>query len=94
MPGNTASVNSNGEPRSLHESARASLLRSADLAEAIASTFERMAATYRAMAEGARSPDSSKRLLGHAARLENRADLERAAAEQMQVRYQPEGFRP
>ena len=53
-----------------------------------------MAATYRAMAEGARSPDSSKRLLGHAARLENRADLERAAAEQMQVRYQPEGFRP
>ena len=85
-------MNSNGEPRSLHASAKASLLRSADLAEAIASTFERMAATYRAMAEGARSPDSSKRLLGHAARLENRADLERAAAEQMQVRYQPEGF--
>jgi hypothetical protein len=54
--------------------------RFAELAESVAFTLERLAATYRLMARQARSNDKTARLLAHVARLENLVEHERAEA--------------
>ena len=54
--------------------------RFAEVAESLASSFDRLAATYRRMASGAHSRDKTARLLGHATRLEDQARHERDEA--------------
>ena len=63
----------------------ADLTRSADIAEAIASTFEHVAANYKRVAHSTRSPEAATRLLGHAVRLEQRAEHERAEADRLRT---------
>jgi len=55
--------------------------RGAELAELVASSYERLAATYASMAEQARSREKTNRMLEHVARLQVRAGRERADAE-------------
>ena len=64
--------------RSISHQASVSASRTAEVAESLVSTLERLADTYRWMAEGTRSPDKARRLREHVARLEHRADEERA----------------
>jgi hypothetical protein len=47
--------------------------------------LERLAATYRSMAEGVTTPDKTARLLGHAARLDQRADFEHSEAARLRT---------
>jgi hypothetical protein len=54
--------------------------RGAELAEWIASSFERLAATYSEIAEETRAPEKTSRMLTHAARLRKRAEHERSEA--------------
>jgi hypothetical protein len=61
--------------------------RSAEIAESIASTFEQVAATYRRMA-ATRSANETMRLLGHVARLEERAAHERVEAVRLQHEFE------
>jgi hypothetical protein len=58
----------------------------------VASSYERLAATYVTMAEQARSPEKTKRILDHVARLQDRAGRERADAERFrQIRGVSDG---
>ena len=70
-------VNSDGEFELISAPDRR---RGAELAEWIASSFERLAATYREIAEETRSPEKTSRMLTHAARLRKRAEHERSEA--------------
>jgi hypothetical protein len=74
-----------GEPdwQALLQRAEDLARRSAEVADAVASNFEGLAATYRRMAEAKRQPSTTSRLLEHVDRLEGQAVQERAAA----VRY-------
>ena len=56
------------------------------LAESVASTFDRLADTYRRMADQTNSPDKAARLRGHVARLNVRADAERVEAGRLHAR--------
>ena len=58
----------------------------ADVAESIATTFDQVAATYLRMVDGTCSPEKRQRLLGHAARLQERADHERHEAGRLRHR--------
>jgi hypothetical protein len=57
--------------------------RYAEVAELAASRLLDLAATYRQLADGARSTETTTRLLSHASRLEDRADRERSEAAQL-----------
>ena len=63
-----------------HDVARDGAEMSAQLAESVAGSFERLADTYRRMADRAYSPDKAVRLRGHVTRLEYRAGRERTEA--------------
>ena len=54
--------------------------RGAELAECLASSFERLAATYREIANDSPSAEKRSRLLMHAARLQQRAEHELSEA--------------
>ena len=54
--------------------------RCAEVAESTGSRLEQLAATYRMVAEGTRSPETKTRMLMHAVRVERRAEHERADA--------------
>jgi hypothetical protein len=62
---------------------------SAEVAVSIAFTFERLAATYRRMAERTHSRHEAARLLGHVARLEDEAKHERLEAIRLQHLVEP-----
>lgn len=68
------------EWRTLFQRAEELARWSAEVAEAVASNLEDLAATYRRMANGVRPQYTAERLLEHVARLELRAVHERAAA--------------
>jgi hypothetical protein len=55
----------------------------------LAFTFERLAATYRRMAERTHSRHEAARLLGHVARLEDEAKHERLEAIRLQHLVEP-----
>ena len=63
--------------------------RAARLAESVACAFDRLAGTYRRMADYTDSPDKATRLRGYITRLEHRADRERAEARRFRTRVEP-----
>ena len=82
------------DPPMLSHSMAVVVQMSSDAAESVASTFERVAATYRRMADGPRGPHASARLLAHAAHLEERAEVERAAAARLRRMLEREALFP
>jgi hypothetical protein len=79
-------------PRSLYDTVRQNGIRAAAAADAAASTYENIAATYRRMAEGPRSNEARDRLLTNAARLEQEAERERIAAKRLRERSERGGL--
>jgi hypothetical protein len=63
--------------------------RLAEMADSVAFTLERLAATYQRMAREARSKDKTARLLAHVARLENLIEHERAEATRLRQLLEP-----
>jgi len=71
------------------EPAAIAAYRFAEMAESVACTLERLAATYRWMAGQTHSNEKTERLLGHVTRLENLVEHERTEAARMREFTEP-----